>query len=93
MCCGNKREELRSAPSAPPAKSPRIRPAPEVPHAAAAAAVPYRAIEIRYVDHSRIRVRGPVTGRQYEFSESSRVQPVDPRDAASLLQSRFFRRV
>lgn len=49
-------------------------------------------IVIHYLENSPIRVRGPITGRYYEFSSSRRVQCVDARDANSLLQTRFFRR-
>ena len=45
---------------------------------------------IRYLGSSPLRVRGPVTGRQYEFAGSHPVQSIDPRDAALLLRTRFF---
>jgi hypothetical protein len=48
---------------------------------------------IRYTEKSPIRVPGPVTGRRYEFSAAQPIQPVDARDAAVLLRTRFFRRV
>jgi hypothetical protein len=48
---------------------------------------------IRYTEKSPIRVPGPVTGRRYEFSAAQSIQPVDARDAAVLLRTRFFRRV
>ena len=47
---------------------------------------------LRYADTSPIRVRGAVTGMSYEFSGVRPVQQVDARDAASLLNTRFFRR-
>ena len=49
-------------------------------------------ISIRYLENSPIRARGLVSGRYYEFSGSHPVQPVDARDASSLLNTRFFRR-
>lgn len=49
-------------------------------------------ITVRYVETSRIRVRGPFTGLQYDFSGSHPVQAVDVRDAESLLNTRFFRK-
>jgi hypothetical protein len=55
-------------------------------------ASPFAPMTIRYLESSRICVRGPVTGQQYEFSGVRPVQSIDARDAASLLQSRFFRR-
>jgi len=60
------------------------RPAPVAP--------PYAQVSIRYTESSSIRLRGPVTGLQYEFSGIHPVQPIDVRDAPSLLQSRFFQR-
>jgi hypothetical protein len=47
---------------------------------------------VEYSERSRIRVRGAVTGRLYEFSAVHPAQTVDGRDAAALLDSRFFRR-
>lgn len=55
-------------------------------------AAPYARVTVRYLENSPIRVRGPVTGQNYEFSGSHPTQPIDARDASSLLQSRFFRR-
>ena len=53
---------------------------------------PQAGSSVRYLDKSPIRVRGLVTGMSYEFSGSHPVQQVDTRDAASLLNTRFFRR-
>jgi hypothetical protein len=36
-------------------------------------------------------MKGPASGREYEFSPSHPTQNVDPRDARLLLRSRFFR--
>jgi len=47
---------------------------------------------LRYTESSPIHVRGPITGKTYQFSGTQPVQAVDKRDAASLLQTRFFRR-
>ena len=56
------------------------------------ASMPHSSISIRYVETSPIRVRGLVSGMSYEFSGASPVQQVEARDAASLLNTRFFRR-
>jgi len=48
-------------------------------------------INVRYLEKSPIRVRGSVSGMFYEFSGPRAVQQVDARDAASLLNTRFFR--
>jgi hypothetical protein len=49
-------------------------------------------VTLRYLERSRILVRGPASGRQYEFSADRAVQHVDGRDAPALLETRFFRR-
>ena len=48
-------------------------------------------MNLHYLENSPIRVRGPVTGRQYDFSGLRPVQAVDTRDASALLRTRFFR--
>jgi hypothetical protein len=50
----------------------------------------YASVALRYTETSAILVKGPVTGRQYQFSGSSPVQAVDARDVAALLRTRFF---
>ena len=40
-----------------------------------------------------MRVRGPVTGRHYDFSASRPIQAVDPSDAVPLLRTRFFQQI
>jgi hypothetical protein len=56
----------------------------------AAAYTPHPVVMLRYRERSPIAVRGPATGRYYEFSGAAPVKPVDPRDAAALLRTRFF---
>jgi hypothetical protein len=82
MCCGQKRSMLRSNPV--PAVNTQAR----VLHPQSGA---HSSIAIRYVGSSLLRVRGPVTGRQYQFSGSHAVHSVDTRDAALLLRTQFFR--
>jgi|ERR1019366_7515772 hypothetical protein len=57
-----------------------------------APAGPYSFVNLRYLEKSPILVRGPATGRQYDFSRARPVQAVDARDAEALLRTRFFRR-
>jgi hypothetical protein len=101
MCCGQKRASLTpesvyqttlrsnsiatSAPAAArPVKNPTQR-------ASVAQPPPgWSSVGLRYLERSPIRVRGPATGRQYEFSAVNSVQSVDARDAESLLNTRFF---
>jgi hypothetical protein len=103
-CCGQKRASLSSGIAAfsPSQKSVAARPAAPASRPAPAgppAPVPARPTtvpssgsrEIEYRERSRVRVRGPATGRTYEFSGADPVQSVDRRDAPALLATRFFK--
>ena len=96
MCCGKRREELsaQSAAKLPPSRTSqpnldRGKGRPLFSGAAHAAGTP---VAVRYTESQSIVVRGPVTGRRYTFSAANPVQSVDPRDAGTFLQARFFRR-
>jgi len=86
---------MRSVP--PPAATARgsLGPREQTPAVGGTAAV-WGAVEspvgLRYLAHTRVLVRGPASGRLYEFSISSPVQSVDARDAKPLLDTRFFAR-
>jgi hypothetical protein len=82
MCCGQKRSMLRSNPVSAVNTQARVI------HPQSGA---HSSVAIRYVGSSPLRVRGPVTGRQYEFSGSQPVHSIDTRDAALLLRTRLFR--
>jgi len=62
------------------------------PHAATASSTQHSSMSLRYLENSPIRVHGLVSGGWYEFSGARAIQQVDARDAASLLNTRFFRR-
>lgn len=47
-------------------------------------------IALQYTENSAIVVEGSVSHRRYEFSAQQPLQMVDARDAATLLQTRFF---
>jgi hypothetical protein len=47
-------------------------------------------VAVRYVERSRLVVRGPATGRQYEFSAAKPTQIVAAHDADALLRTRYF---
>ncbi len=49
-------------------------------------------MSLRYVEQAPVFVRGPVSGRRYEFSGARPIQSVDARDAEALLRIRFFKR-
>lgn len=52
-----------------------------------------RGVVLRYREPGHVLVRGPVTGRTYEFSAARPTQAVEARDAEALLRSRRFGRV
>ena len=54
--------------------------------------LPDGCVYLQYKERSSIRVRGMASGRVYEFSSAKPVRAVDERDAAALLQTRFFYR-
>jgi hypothetical protein len=103
MCCGHRRSEWQNSQALTRSiqrsaltelgKS-TIRPA-------AAAATPNApgnsqtttgsSIRMRSLESSPVRVRGLITGRSYEFTLSQPIQSVDTRDAASLLNTRYFK--
>jgi hypothetical protein len=100
MCCGNKRMALRnistssraaSSAPAPAAAGVPLGGAPRskgiAPAVALSARGPSNSVMLRYKDASAIRVRGPVTGRLYDFSAAQPAQPVDPLDAPALTRS------
>jgi hypothetical protein len=47
-------------------------------------------LAVRYVERSRLVVRGPATGRQYEFTLDKPTQMVAAQDADALLRTRYF---
>ena len=101
MCCGQKRATLMQEDlnRTPPRSNSIATPSP-----AAATSVPNpvqnvrpaqppgggSSVGLRYLEKSPIRVRGPATGRQYEFSAANPIRLIDARDAESLLRTRFF---
>lgn len=102
-CCGQRRTMFVSPPQAvarpsapPPSAAPAAAPKPAVVPAAASVHPPTllagASVKLRYLERSRILVRGPATGRQYEFSAADAVRPVAAADAEILLRTRFFRR-
>jgi hypothetical protein len=100
-CCGQKRTALaeaaglsRASPMptaarpAPPATGQGARALPSSASSSMGAMV-----TLRYLEQSPIRVRGPSSGRLYEFSGNGHSQAVERRDAEALLQTPFFRQV
>jgi hypothetical protein len=45
---------------------------------------------IRFTQRAPVLIRGPVTGRHYQFHEGAYSQQVDTKDAAVLLKSGYF---
>ena len=103
-CCGQKRSQ---PPGAMPATLRPVWPVPVVQrldrHPASTgdgfaramhgpAAVVARGVLLRYRERARVLVRGPVTGRPYEFSAEQPTQVVEARDVEALLLTRYFMR-
>jgi hypothetical protein len=98
MCCGNKRSALRKSATrsiASPGAQAALRE--ETPDTAVPSPIlkrgPMGWAMLRYRETSAVRVRGPVTGRRYDFSIAEPTQYVDPRDAVPLTHSGMFLRV
>ena len=87
MCCGSRRSALRTS---SPARSaaPRVRDA----EAAALATPAIASVVLRYAGPSPVRVKGPVSGRAYDFSAARTAQAVDARDAPGLTRTGIFSR-
>jgi hypothetical protein len=49
-------------------------------------------VPITFTRKTPVLIRGPVTGRHYQFHEGAYSRPVDPRDAAVLLKTGYFQR-
>jgi len=45
---------------------------------------------LRFVERRSVVVRGPVTGRRYQFRDGAYVRGIDARDATGLLKSGYF---
>lgn len=50
-------------------------------------------VRLHYMQASAILVRGPVTGRIYQFSAAQPDSNVDSRDVAALVRSGLFRQI
>jgi hypothetical protein len=59
--------------------------APQVP------AVRGPSVRIEFTEPTAVMIRGPATGRHYQFHPGAETQWVDPRDATSLMRSGYFR--
>jgi len=46
--------------------------------------------DLRFTQNSAALVRGPITGRHYQFKDGVCAHPIDPSDAAILLKSGYF---
>jgi hypothetical protein len=49
------------------------------------------AVNLQYQGSTTVHLRGPVSGQVYQFTPANPHQPVDRRDAVSMLQTRLFR--
>ena len=83
-CCGQRRAALSRRLTVAPTTPPTV----EVVEPPASAGLPVR---LHYVQSRAILVRGPATGRIYQFSAAHADTNVDSRDAAPLLRTGLFR--
>jgi hypothetical protein len=83
MCCGQKRTAMRRIANSSTQDNPAT--------PMAMNGKPMSRVALRYIDNSSVKVKGPATGREYDFSSTQPTQNVDPRDARLLVRSRFFR--
>jgi hypothetical protein len=49
-------------------------------------------MKVRFTQKTAVLIRGPVTGRHYQFHEGAFSQQVDARDASILVKSGYFQR-
>ena len=91
-------ERVASANTLPPAPVPSTRAPAPPPLVTGARPVPSASnrfgrasVRVEYTERSRILVRGPASGRTYEFSAALAVQWIDSADAAALSRTGFFR--
>jgi hypothetical protein len=52
--------------------------------------IPGRLTKLRFTQKTAVLIRGPVTGRHYQFHEGAYTQQVDMRDASVLIKSGYF---
>lgn len=50
-------------------------------------------VNVRFKQPSAVLVRGPVTGRHYQFDGTVNTRRVDARDAVPLIKSGYFQQV
>ena len=84
MCCGQKRTAMRRIANSSTQNSPAA--------PVSANGKPMSTVVPRHTDNSSFKVKGPATGREYDFSSTQPTPNVDPRDARLLVRSRFRQR-
>jgi len=90
-CCGQSRDAYRVAEPAP-YQPPPLPPRAAAPRPAAGASPAPGTVRLRFLQRARVRVRGPATGADYEFSGSEPVRVVNAADAEALLRTGHFGR-
>jgi hypothetical protein len=92
-CCGQNREKAQAAATAP-AKTVTAVQAVRVaaPNTPASAAPSGPIVKLHYTGVAAVRVRGPQTGRTYEFSGAHPNGAVERRDVEGLMRIGLFRR-
>jgi hypothetical protein len=88
-CCGQKRAWFRIASRVTAPATAISHPAPSATQSVISDSP---SVRLRYVGPTPVAVRGPTTGRAYQFTPGRPDQLVDSRDAMPLLQTRYFLR-
>lgn len=97
-CCGQHRDQIRTQVPTGPSTDRRALLSDPSPGrgslwgGAALAPLSKGTVALRYREHARLQVRGPITGRTYDFSSDQAAVMVDARDADTLLRTRLFSR-
>jgi hypothetical protein len=90
-CCGHRRAAMRPGPTVTPTPVIRQQISTVRQQNVVQTVSPSALVSIRYLETKPVHVRGPASGRQYQFSGSKPIQAVDARDVAALLRTGFFR--
>ena len=94
-CCGQHRDLIRTQSNASQPRDQHSRASNATGHSAlwggaSLDLLGHSSVPIRYREHSRIQVRGPVTGRTYAFSGNQAEVMVDVKDVEILLRTKLF---
>lgn len=94
-CCGHGRAALvqgqPSARQAPAQQTASQQTSAQQAHAQQTPPAGTSSVRIEFVHQASVLIRGPATGRHYQFHAAARTRDVDPRDAPALVKSGYFK--